>query len=140
MYIYRQARRLALAGASMLLLCAAVGCGARGTGVPVGDPEASRRALASALDAWKSGASGADGTVTVEGQTWRVADEDWLAGARLIDYQMDASGDSAGALTRPGTDSVSARLTIIPARGRKLTRAVVYQITPGSSPMIVRQD
>jgi hypothetical protein len=133
------AHRLALALAA-LVPAVALGCGARGADVPPADPESARRVVAAALDAWKAGAPGTEGAVTVDGRAVRVADEDWLAGARLVDYRLAEDRDPAAAVARPGTVSVPARLVLAPPRGRKATHAVVYQVATQPAPMIVRQD
>jgi hypothetical protein len=139
MKIHQPYRRLALAAAALVLAVAA-GCGARGADAPTTDPEAARRVLAAALDAWKAGAPGAAGAVAVDGRDVRIADEDWLAGTRLVDYRLVADRDPAAAVARPGTEAVPVRLVLAPARGRKATRTAVYLVATGPSPLIVRQD
>jgi hypothetical protein len=111
------------------------GCGDGASASVAADPDAARQVLMAALDAWKSGATHdapARATPPV-----RVADEDWLAGATLIEY---APADAAQALLVGNTRRWPVVLTIRDARGRAVKRSVEYLVTTGPRAMVIRQD
>src|SRR4051812_31909119 len=76
---------------ALLLLAPALawvsGCDGSVTASRPADPERARQALHAALDAWKEGRTRDDAARF--SPPIRVADEDWLAGLRLVDYRLE---------------------------------------------------
>lgn len=116
-----QPRRLiALLAASLLF----AGCSERRSPV---DASRAHEALKTALDGWKKGASPSalqSGTPSIT-----VQDIDWLAGARLVDYQVDGQGRPVEANLY-----VPVKLTLRTAQGKEVTRKVNYVV--GTSPIL----
>ena len=88
----RSASRMLLALALGFPLLVAAGCGGSVAARPV-DEDTARRALHEALEAWK-GASPT--TPCRNAPPIRVADEDWLAGARLLSYRVEPGDEQIG--------------------------------------------
>ena len=121
---------LALALASPLLVAA--GCGGSVAARPV-DEDVARQALLEALEAWKGGEP--HDALSKRPSPVRVADEDWLAGARLLSYQVEPGGEQIG--TNLTCDVV---LTLKGKNGRKAKKRVAYRIGTDPVPMVIRQD
>jgi hypothetical protein len=115
-----------------LALVAASGCGARSALQPA-DPDQAREALRTALDGWQQGQ--APDALSNGRPPIRVADEDWLAGVRLADYQVLDQGQPVGNALR-----CPVRLTLRDVQGRPLVKAVVYRIDTHPAIFIARED
>jgi hypothetical protein len=126
-------KRTFLTIATLALAACAAGCGASaGTARPP-DREAARQALRTALDAWKSGEK--YNALASATSPIRVADEDWLAGVKLVDYQIESKEDEIGSRL-----ACSVVLTIQDPKGRPARRQVVYNVATEPTPSIIRQD
>jgi hypothetical protein len=127
---------LAAAGAALLLGLATLampGCGSAAASPPPLDPATGVAYLNATLEAWKSGR--VHGEVLPGPEGLRAADEDWLAGLRLVEFTVDAGAatqDPSGGLRVPAT------LTLRDPRGRSLKRPVVYQVLSDPTPLVVR--
>jgi hypothetical protein len=124
--------------ASLLLLCAGMtGCGdasASPSSAPISIDQA-RTLLTSVLEAWKSGQTY---TGRLEsGPSVRVADEDWLATTRLVDFEL-------GNATTVHLVGVSRRWPVVlklrTPRGQTVKRSVVYEVVGEPQASVVRQD
>jgi len=110
----------------------AAGCGGSAAARPV-DEDTARRALNEALEAWKGGEP--HGALSKRPEPIRVADEDWLAGARLLSYRVEPGDEQIG--TNLTCDVV---LTLKSPNGRKARKRVSYRIGTDPVPMVIRQD
>jgi hypothetical protein len=128
----RSASRMLLALALGFPLLVAAGCGGSAAARPV-DEDTARRALHDALEAWKGGEP--HDALSKRPAPIRVADEDWLSGARLLSYQVEPGGEQIG--TNLTCDVV---LTLKGQKGRKAQRRVSYRIGTDPVPMVIRQD
>ena len=89
-------------------------------------------ALCAAPSAWKAGQTPA---TLRETASIRVADEDWLAGRRLTEFQVAAPGQLIGPSLRCPVD-----LTLEDPQGRPRRKRVVYTVATRPATTIVRQD
>lgn len=111
----------ALAAAATLL----AGCSGSQT-APV-DAERARDALKTTLDGWKKGDTPAalkEGSPSIT-----VQDLDWMAGARLVDYQVDGEGKAVEANLY-----VPVKLTLRTKDGKEVKKNVSYVV--GTSPIL----
>ncbi len=122
---------------STVLLWAALlasGCGGSvPTGPDAADPEVARRILNQALDAWKTGKSPAD--LTTDSPSIRVADEDWLAGMRLVHHESVGEVRVLGATAR-----CPVRLSLRDPRGKAVKKDVLYLVGTGPTASVIRHD
>lgn len=93
-------------------------------------PDRARAALETALNAWKQGQSleqfgGSDGAMVVQ-------DLDWLAGAKLVDYQLVDDGRPADANLR-----VDVKLTL-QKKGKPVEKTVRYLVTTSPAVTVFR--
>jgi hypothetical protein len=117
-----------LAVALVLVFAVALpGCGGAAAARPA-DPDLARKALHDVLDAWQRGAAHDASAV-------RVADEDWLSGAKLVSYKVADRDEPVGARLRCRVD-----LTLRDARGKTVARKAVYDVTTDPAPIVVRLD
>ncbi|QDV36611.1 hypothetical protein [Tautonia plasticadhaerens] len=124
-------RRAALA-AALLSACAA-GCGNQPPPTRSLDEEAARRVLAEALEGWKAGRPHAEPSEA--DPTLRVADEDWLAGARLSSYAVLPGDRAVGpSLACP------VALELVEPGGRRVEKRVTYAVGTDPNPSVIRQD
>jgi hypothetical protein len=118
-----RARRIA---APLAALCLAVsGCGGQ-MSTPV-DPSRAREALRTALEGWKKG--DAPGALQGASPPITVQDMDWLAGAKLVDYQVDGDGKPVEANLY-----VPVKLTLRTPKGKEVRKKVNYVV--GTSPIL----
>ena len=123
--------RAALA-AALLSACAA-GCGDQAPPARSLDEEAARLALAEALESWKAGRPHAEPSEAEP--TLRVADEDWLAGARLVSYTLLPGDRAVGpSLACP------VALELVGPDGRRVEKRVTYAVGTDPNPSVIRQD
>ena len=109
-----------------LLAVIVAGCTASRYSDPV-DTERARETLNTALEGWKKGDSPSvlkDGTPAIS-----VQDADWLAGAKLVDYQLTAEGKAVASNLR-----VPVTLTIRSKQGKDVKKNVTYIV--GTSPVL----
>lgn len=110
------------------------GCGSSSAATDMAtSPEQAQAVLRQALDAWKSGA--AHDALANQSPAIRVADEQWLAGEKLVDYTLQSPGTAVGPQV-----PCPVVLTVKTARGRTVKQTVLYQVSLEPTPMIVRQD
>jgi hypothetical protein len=121
-----------LLGALLALLWLA-GCGPGGGAPTPADPALARQTLAAALDAWKAGEP--HDAPAKRPEPIRVADEDWLAGARLVDFQIGDPEPLSGPRLR-----LPATLKLKDPRGKAVERRVVYLVALEPGRMVIRQD
>ena len=125
--------RFHAAAPTALLALAIAGCGRGSPPARSLDEGAARAALVEALDSWKAGrphAMPAPGDPAL-----RVADEDWLAGVRLIDYRPSRGEQVVGSrLLCPVT------LIVEGPGGRRVERPVRYAVGTDPFPSVIRQD
>lgn len=91
------------------------------------DPERAREALRTTLEAWKKGESVAalkSGSPPIVAQ-----DFDWMAGYRLVTFEVDGAGKDDDANLR-----IPVTLTLRSAQGKEIRKAVTYVV--GTSPSI----
>jgi hypothetical protein len=109
-----------------LLAVLVAGCSASRYSDPV-DPERARETLNTVLEGWKKGDSPTvlkDGTPSIS-----VQDADWLAGAKLVDYQLTSEGKAVASNLR-----VPVILTIRSKQGKDVKKNVNYIV--GTSPVL----
>jgi hypothetical protein len=88
-------RRLARGALLTLAVSWLTLAGCSGTKIPEpADPEKARAALRSALDVWKDG--GTPTALQSASPPIRVADDDWVAGLRLHNYEIQDQGEEVG--------------------------------------------
>jgi hypothetical protein len=115
-------RFLPIALTALLAGCSGSGGGAR----PVDAPRA-REALKTALDGWKQGVTPASFSTASPAMT--VLDLDWMAGAKLVDYQLADDGKDFG----PNLH-VPVKLTLRTPQGKEVKKSVSYVV--GTSPSV----
>ncbi len=115
------------------LLAACSGCGGDASASTPADPDRARTVLTAALDAWKAGEPhDAPGRLS---PPIRVADEEWLAGARLTGYTLGEPGTPVGpSVPYPVV------LDLRGPNGRPARRPVTYNVTTEPHAMVIRQD
>ena len=128
----RSASRMLLALTLISPPLVATGCGGSAAARPI-DKDTARRALHDALEAWKGGEP--HGALAKRPSPIRVADEDWLAGARLLSYRVEPADQQIGANLTCGVV-----LTMKGPNGRKAKKRVSYQVGTDPVPMVIRQD
>ena len=117
---------LALGGLGLV----AIGCGS-GASQPA-DPTLARQVLVEVLDSWKKG-DPPDASLH-RSPPVRVTDEEWVAGARLLDYRVEADGrDIVGEQSFPLTLTLE-------NKGRKLTRKVEDHVVTDPTLAVFRQE
>lgn len=117
-------------GLLLFLAAWAAGCGGTNALPNPTDPEAARGLLTRTLDAWKAGEPAAKPDRDVH-----VADEDWLAGWKLADYQLGGDARALGTNVRQPV-----ALSLVDPRGKAVKKRVVYQVGTDPRPSVVRQD
>jgi hypothetical protein len=107
------------------------GCGGLPPPRPV-DAEQARQTLQQTLDAWKAG----EEPSSLQGRkpAVHVADHDWDAGVRLLDYTL------AGDQPRGGDLLCRVTLSLENDKGRKYQKAAVYSVGTGSALTVLRGD
>lgn len=117
----------------LALLVAMPGCGGGPTPPRSLDEARAKRALTDALNAWKAGRPHDDPSGS--GPPIRVADEDWLAGSKLLDFRVEPGDRVIG--TR-----LSCPVTLILAGpgGRRVEKRVSYAVGTDPGPSVIRQD
>lgn len=97
------------------------------------DPSEARQTLVAALDSWKQGRKHAE--MPTADPPIRVADEDWLAGAKLQDYALEGDGEVSGSsvLWR-------VKLTLKTPQGRTIAKPADYRINSAPDATVIRQD
>lgn len=125
-------RPTAALAAALIAVCAS-GCNSGRAPSRDLDESAARAALGEALNAWKAGRPHDDPSAS--DPDFRVADEDWLAGRRLLDFEI-----------LPGEETVGPRL-ICPVLlvmegpgGRRTEARVTYLVTTDPSASVIRAD
>jgi hypothetical protein len=98
----------------------------------VADSNTAKSALETALEAWKQGSSTRD--LAEKTPPIVVADEDWQANAKLIDFQLMPGEETTGVSIR-----WPVRLTLSSGAGRKTIDAV-YVIATSPAIHIARAD
>jgi hypothetical protein len=91
-----------------------------------------REVLVEVLDSWKKG-DPPEASLR-RSPPIRVTDEEWTAGARLLDYRVDADGREI-----VGEQSFPLTLTL-EARGQRLTRKVEYHVVTDRTLAVFRQE
>ena len=122
--------RLALGFAFALI---GSGCGNGGTVAKEADPSVARETLKASLEAWKTGE--APKVLAQRTPSIRVADEDWLAGARLQDFRIDDPGRIIGTNL-----TCKVVLYLKDKRGRSIKKTVLYGIGTDPELTVVRYD
>ena len=115
-----------------VLILFAAGCGGPSAPRPA-DPEVAQRALAEALDDWKRGEP--CDVPARRSPPVRVADEEWLAGARLVGYSIEPGSRPVGAAIQ-----VPVTLTVAGKKGKPAKHRVVYDVLTDPTRSIIRQD
>jgi hypothetical protein len=122
----RAAAPARLALAALLSLLSGGGCGANPRAAAV-DPPRARETLRATLDRWKSGETIAalkNASPPVVAQ-----DFDWMAGRRLVAYEITGDGKDDDANLR-----IPVTLTLRTDRGKEVTKRVSYVV--GTSPTL----
>jgi hypothetical protein len=122
-----------LAAAALGLAClAAGGCGSPAPAATA-NPDQARTALREVLESWKRGdACGAPAKLS---PAILVADEDWLAGAKLEDYTIEPGDQMMGTALR-----CPVSLKIQDPEGKPRTRVALYIVTTDPILRVDRQD
>jgi hypothetical protein len=129
---------LAVMSRKVVVLVLVIGALASGCNGPnhvppaAADSTAARSALETALAAWKQGSSPEQ--LAQNEPPIAVADEDWLADVKLVDYQLLPGEEAAGVSIR-----WPVRLTLASGAGRKTIDAV-YVIATSPAIHIARAD
>ena len=124
----RLAGGLAVLAASWL----AAGCGGGAAPAPT-DPDAARRHLTAALDAWKAG--GAQAELSKQTPPVHVLDRDWEKGSKVSDYTLEGEGKPLGAGVQWPVS-----LSLVNEKGKSIKKRVVYVVNTGDVIAIARQD
>ena len=118
--------RARIALIALLVVAPLAGCsGSRGS-APV-DAARARAALGAALDGWKKG--DAPAALNAGPAPVTVQDLDWVAGARLLDYQVTGEGKAEHVNLR-----IPVTLTLKTADGQEIRKDVNYVV--GTSPIV----
>lgn len=119
--------------AVLLLGClSAGGCGPSVSPVTA-DPNVAASALKSTLDAWKAGRKPDD--LLNDTPPVRVIDEEWVGGAKLLDYAIPDSGRVAGPSLRCRLE-----LTIEKPDGKVVKKTAGYAVSTAPAINIVRDE
>lgn len=118
--------------AALIAVCAS-GCG--GTQAPSRtlDESLARNVLVEALDSWKAGRPHAK--PSPNNPKFRVADEDWLAGRALLDFEILPGEEAIGSSL-----SCPALLVLEGPNGRRVESKVTYLVSTDPSPSVIRGD
>jgi hypothetical protein len=102
------------------------GCSGPGRAAPV-DPARAREALRTTLESWKKGES----IDSLKGGASSIVaqDFDWMAGHRLVAYEVTGDGKDDDANLR-----IPVRLTLRTAQGKEVRKSVSYVV--GTSPAV----
>lgn len=114
-----------------LLLTVVVGCSSGASSSPESSA-AAKKALATALDAWKQGRAAA----LAKGQPpVRFEDDDYRNGLKLLDYRLDHPD-------RPICPREDVRVTLVlrDRRGQTSEKAVLYQVVVEPAIAVLRSD
>jgi hypothetical protein len=92
-----------------------------------------RDALVSALDHWKQGDT--PGSMATSSTPMTVQDFDWMAGAKLLDYQIQGDGEAKDANL-----SIKVKLTLdgVQGKSKKAEKTVSYLVTTSPSTTVFR--
>jgi hypothetical protein len=112
---------MALAAVAMML-----GCSTSQRAAPV-DAERARDTLKIVLEGWKKG--DLPSALKDAAPSITVQDMDWLAGARLVDYQLAGDGKKVEANLY-----VPVKLTLRTPQGKEVKKSVSYVV--GTSPIL----
>ncbi|MDR3620606.1 MAG: hypothetical protein P4L85_14740 [Paludisphaera borealis] len=122
-------RPLWLAGALMLVLGSG-GCGSTATTADLAD---GRKALQTALDAWKGGQT--PDALAKSTPSIHVADGDWKSGLLLQSYKADDEGKLVG------TDlNYAVVLELKNDKGKVTSKKAVYAVSTHPQLLVLRQD
>lgn len=108
---------------SLALLLFVLGCGAKT------DLETPRTAVETLLERWKKGAT----LRQLAGEAMQVADPDWEAGYRLLDFKVT----DVSAQPQQGPRVVVV-LNLQDRAGKKMSKEVAYEVMPGEKVRIGR--
>jgi hypothetical protein len=114
-------------------LVLASGCGVGVAVSPPVDAEQGRVVLREVLDAWKAGKTCDD--LAGQSPPIRVADEDWLAGFRLVSYETAPKDQLIGDVLR-----CTVSLSLKDKAGKAVKKRVAFNIATAPSPSVIRQD
>ncbi len=120
-------RRLVILG-----FCIIVGCSRGEPAEDAAESDHMLNVLTTALDAWKEGTAA---TLTQRDPPIRFADDDWVAGRRLITYHLE----DPEAFALP-FQSVYVHLTLQTADGKMVERLAGYQISLMPSLAVLRSE
>jgi hypothetical protein len=125
-------RPTAALSAALIAVCA-WGCG---DGRPPGrtlDESLAKQALTRALEGWKAGRPHAEPSES--DPDLKVADEDWLAGRALLDFEILPGEEPIGAAL-----ACPVLLSMEGPRGGKAEHRVTYLVSTDPSPSVIRRD
>jgi hypothetical protein len=97
------------------------------------DPEDGRKALQTALDAWKEGAT--PDALAKRSPSIHVADGDWNSGMHLDGYKADERGVLVGSDL-----NYKVVLELKDAKGKGVTKNAVYAVSTHPQLLVLRQD
>lgn len=118
--------------AALIAVCAS-GCGETRVPSRTLDEAVARDILAEALDAWKRGRPHAEPSEA--NLELRVADEDWLAGRTLKDFELLPGEEAIGSSL-----SCPVLLVMEGPGGRRVESRVMYLVSTDPSPRVIRRD
>jgi hypothetical protein len=114
-----------------VVLIALVGCGwLTGSKLSEEKVEQSRHVLISVLDAWKTGQAH---TLAAQTPPIRFQDDDYMAGWRLVDYQLVNPKQQIQSFR-----DVPVQVNLIDRQGKPLQKTVTYQV--GLDPITVQRS
>ena len=116
---------------ALLVLLLAIGCGP--PQASPSDPELAKALLEETLDAWKQGATIAE--IREQTPPVYVAEDIWLSGSKLQDYQLVDEGERFGTNIR-----FHVKLKVAGSRGAAKQRNVSYLVTTTPALTIARED
>jgi hypothetical protein len=117
----------------MLTLALALALAAAGCGAPSADPVDGRKALQTALDAWKAGET--PKALAVRTPAITVSDGDWAAGLALQGYKADDEGKLVGADL-----NYKVVLELKNRKGKVTSKTAVYAVSTHPQLLVLRQD
>jgi hypothetical protein len=119
---------------ALLAGCASLSAGGCTSRPPPADPALAREILSAALDAWKRGEE--SDSLQDRDPPIFVADREWAAGKKLVNYKVDEKDRVFGAALR-----CSVQLTFdVGMRGKPRTRKATYCVGTNERLTVVRED
>ena len=123
-----------LASGALMMLSGCGGASAANSTTPI-SVEQARTLVTATLDAWKRGET-YTGSLKSDSAI-QVADEDWLTGITLVDFEL---GDDSRSIVIGTNRQWPVSLKVKDARGKTVIRKVAYLVSKANQTSVIRQD